>query len=58
MRKENSSYWGKKKEHTIGENGRGLPTLGEKLILAVLTQEQESQWLWETAKNLYGRAIF
>lgn len=37
MRKENSSYWGKKKEHTIGENGRGLPTLGEKLILAVLT---------------------
>lgn len=24
-------------EHTIGENGRGLPTLGEKLILAVLT---------------------
>lgn len=28
---------GEKKEHTIGENGRGLPTLGEKLILAVLT---------------------
>lgn len=36
MRKENSSYGGGE-EHSIGENGRGLPTLGEKLILAVLT---------------------
>lgn len=57
MRQENSSYGGGE-EHTIGENGRGLPTLGEKLILAVLTQEQGSQRLQETAKNLYGRAVF
>lgn len=35
MRSEKSSCRGKK-QHAEGENGRDLPALGEKLILAVL----------------------